>query len=159
MKHILSFGFLVALVLSNVTYASSEPEEFFEKFIELGHDFDPSVAALYADSARIHADRLYPFGLKRSVEFSGTQWKELARQLMSTAKARNDKSIYSNTVITKLGNGYRIKADRYSVSNCYTDRGYYMVVEQKSDGELSIVEEHLETQPQTSCLRRDSTYR
>lgn len=151
MKHILKFGLLVVSVLSNVTYASSKPEEFFNKFIELGHDFDPSVTSLYSNSATIHANRVYPFGIERSVEFTGVQWKQLATKLMPVAKAQNDKSTYSNTVITKQGSGYKIKANRYSIRKCYIDTGYYMVVEPESNGQLLIVEEYLETRPQSNC--------
>jgi len=151
MKHIVRFAFVLTLALSNVTYASTRPEEFFSKYVELGNSFDPSVASLYSDSAKIRAYRVYPHGLERSMELTGVQWKQLAARLMPLSKARNDKSIFSNTVITKQGDGYKIKADCYSVLKCYTDSGYYMIVEPESNGQLSIVEEYIETQAQSGC--------
>ena len=151
MKRIARFGFALMLALSNFTYASSEPEEFFRNYVELGNSFDPSIASLYSDSAKIRAYRVYPHGLERNMELTGAQWKQLATRLMPLSKAKNDKSIFSNTVITKQGDGYKIKADRYSVLKCYTDTGYYMIVEPESDGQLFIVEEYMETQPRSDC--------
>ena len=45
----------------------------------------------------------------------------------------------------------RIKADRYSMRKCYWDRGYYMLISRQLDGRMKIVEEYLETQPQSDC--------
>jgi len=151
MKHIQPLGFILFLAIFNVAYASSKPEAFFNRYIELGESFDPSVASLYSDSAKIRAYRVYPHGLERSMELTGVQWKQLATKLMPMAKAQNDKSTYSKAVITKQGDGYKIKADRYSVRKCYTDTGYYMIVEPESNGKLLIVEEYIETQAQSGC--------
>ncbi len=151
MRYILNFGLIAALVYANVAHANSKPEEFFNTFVELGHNFDPSVASLYSDTAKIHAKRIYPLGLKRGMEFTGAQWKLMATELMPVAKAKDDRSIYSNTVISKQGSGFKIKADRYSVLKCYTDTAYYMVIQPESDGQFLIVEEYLETRPFSDC--------
>ena len=151
MKNAFNLVFLSACALSNLAYASSEPREFFKEYIELGERFDPSIGSLYADRAKIHATRQYPLGLNRSMEFTGAQWKQMMSAVMETAKEKNDKSKYSNMIITRQGDQYKIKADRYSVLKCYTDTGYYMIVEPGESGELSIVEEYMETKAFSDC--------
>ncbi len=151
MRHLFKLGFLAVLIYSNAAYAISKPEEFFKNFVELGHNFDPAVASLYSDSAKIHAKRIYPLGLERGMEFTGAQWKQMATTVMPMAKAKNDVSTYSNTIITKQGNGYKIKADRYSALKCYTDRGYYLVIQPESEGQFLIVEEYMETKAFSDC--------
>ena len=141
--------FLVFLI--STTWATDDPKAFFQKFIELGHTYNPEVAALYSDEARIRAYRLYPHGTERTMEMNGAQWKQLVTATLPLAKARRDKSTFSNVTITKEGIGFRIKADRYSELKCYTDTGYYLIVNPREDGRLEIVEEYLETQPQSNC--------
>jgi hypothetical protein len=85
------------------------------------------------------------------MEFTGQQWKQLLVRIMPMAKAQNDKSSYSNVVITMQGDGYKIKADRFSERKCYIDSGYYMIVAPNKDGELKILEEYMETQPESDC--------
>jgi hypothetical protein len=151
MKKVLIVGLLSVFALSNVAYASSEPAEFFKKYVELGDTFDPALAALYSDRARIHATRQYPLGLSRDMEFTGAQWKAVMLKVMEIAKAKNDKSRYSNMVVTRIGDRYKIKADRYSVLKCYTDTGYYMIVQPGGNEDFSIVEEYMETKAFSDC--------
>jgi hypothetical protein len=150
MKKLLTLLFLLFYV---PCFASSieQADAFFKKYIELGDKFDVAVAELYSDTAKIHTYRVYPHGLERAMELSGAQWKQLVKRVMPLAKAKNDKSTFSNITITKHGNGFKIKADRYSEIKCYTDKGYYMVVEPDSRGNLYIIEEYMETQPQSDC--------
>ncbi len=151
MKHILNFLCFSVFALSNVAYATSEPAEFFKKYVQLGDTFDPEIATLYSDRARIRATRQYPLGLNREMQFTGAQWKAVMVKVMEIAKAKDDRSTFSNMVITEKGGQYRIKADRYSVLKCYTDTGYYMIVEPGQSGHLSIVEEYMETKAFSDC--------
>lgn len=134
-----------------IAVASDDVEKFFGQYVSLGDNFDSSVANLYADFAKIHAYRKYPHGLERNLEMTGSQWKALLLRVMPLAKAKNDKSEFSNIAISKIKEGYKIKADRYSVSKCYTDTGYYMVVQPRAVGGLEIVEEYMETEPLSNC--------
>jgi len=85
------------------------------------------------------------------MEMTGVQWKQLITKVMPLAKAQNDKSIFSKIEISEFEDGYKIKADRYSLRKCYTDTGYYMVVKPLSDGSLKIFEEYMETKPLPNC--------
>jgi len=142
---------LLAIVLSHNAQANDAAKNLFTNYIQLSDTFDPAVANLYADNAKIHVYRKYPHGTERAMELSGAQWKQLLIRAMPLAKAQNDKSIFSNIAITKYNKGYKIKANRYSNRKCYTDSGYYMVVALNTSGKLIIIEEYSETQPQSDC--------
>lgn len=121
------------------------------KYVALGQAYDIRVADLYSDAAVIRAYRRYPHGLERAMELTGVQWKTLVTKVMPLAKLKGDRSTYANIEVSVDGAKAKIKADRYSVPKCYTDKGYYMVVEREADGRYLIVEEYTETQPQSNC--------
>lgn len=85
------------------------------------------------------------------MQLSGSQWKTLVMKVMPLARAQGDRSTYSNVEVSMNATKVKIKANRYSVLKCYTDTGYYMVIERQSNGAYLIVEEYSETQPQSSC--------
>jgi hypothetical protein len=148
---------------SNATYSAKtspnkplnsridNPEEFFEQYIQLSDNFDLAVGALYSDNAKIHSYRVYSQGFERSMKVTGAQWKQLLIKAMPLAKAKNDKSKYTDVAISKQDENYKIKAARYSLIKCYQDTGYYMVIAPRSGGGFHIVEEYMETQPQSNC--------
>jgi len=129
----------------------SAAQAFFENYVGLSDAYDDKVADLYSNSAVIRAYRRYHNGLERSMELSGSQWKALLIRAMPIARAQADRSTYSNVEVSVSGDKATIKADRYAVRKCYTDTGYYMVVERQTNGEYLIVEEYSETQPQSNC--------
>lgn len=142
---------LLSLLSGTVVANTETPEEFFKRFVETGHRFDPAVADLYADSASIKMYRRYPHGLERSMEMSGTEWKALVRKVMPLARVKNDKSTYTNVKFVPLGNQVKISADRYAVRKCYTDPAYYLVIEKRPDNSYTVVEEYFETEPKPDC--------
>ncbi len=129
----------------------AEVKLFFDQYVELSDAFDPKIADLYSDSAMIRAYRRYPNGLNKEMELSGVQWKSLIGKVMPLAKARGDRNTFTGITISIDGIRAKIKADRYSILKCYTDKGYYMIVEQQSEGKYLIVEEYMETQPGSDC--------
>ncbi|WP_024297063.1 hypothetical protein [Methylomicrobium lacus] len=151
MKYVITAIAIFTILLSQIAQADESVKEFFDKYVQLSDSFELSVAALYADNAKVHTYRKYPHGLERAMELSGVQWKQLLIQAMPLAKAQNDKSVFSDVTISNYGNGYKIKANRYSNRKCYTDTGYYMVVAPNEIGRLQIIEEYSETQPQSNC--------
>jgi len=149
---------IIALVLGTVS-AQADPtnsaaaQAFFENYVELSDAYDDKVADLYSDSAVIRAFRRYPLGLERSMELTGSQWKALLVKAMPLARAQADRSTFSDVEVSVTGTRAKIKANRYAVRKCYTDTGYYMVVERQPDGAYLIVEEYSETQPQSDCQK------
>ena len=149
-------SFLVATLLSIDVLAKdiTSPEELLQQYIELGDNFDPSVANLYSDRAKIMVFRKYPHGSERQMELSGLQWKSLLSKMMPAAKAVNDISTYKDIEILKVGRSFKVKANRYSERKCYLDTGYYMVIEPSDSGGLLITEEYMETQPESNCVAK-----
>lgn len=145
--------FLAVLFLSKVALAQGavNPEELFDEYVKLGEEFDVKLLELYSDDAKIHMYRVYPHGLERAMEFTGTEWKDFIIKVMPLSKAKNDASTYSNIVVTEIDSGYKIKADRYSELKCYTDTGYYMIVKYVTNDQLMIAEEYFETKPSQDC--------
>ncbi len=155
MFNVLRFIVAIAIVFSSqqvLALSKKEASDFFENYIKLGEKFDVSVKNLYSDDAKIHAYRRYPHGLERAMEMTGKQWKTLLEKSMPIGKKRGDISKHKNVTYTISGSKITIKADRYSVLKCYTDTGYYMVV-QKNKQNLQIIEEYFETQPQSDCIQ------
>lgn len=149
-KALITLGMLLCL---NV---QASPEEFFKKYVSLGDNFDLSVVNLYSDKAKIHSYRVYPHGLERSMELSGAEWKKLVVNTMALAKAKNDLSQFSDIEYVKTKSGFKIKANRYSVRKCYIDKGYFMIVERTLGNEFQIIEEYMETQPQSNCVSKNN---
>ena len=145
------FGVVMFLYYSVLAADNKGAEDFLNRYIDLSNNFDASVSSLYSDTAKIHTYRRYPHGSKRVAEMTGAQWKELLVKVMPRAKQRGDISKFSNLKFYSDGNKLKIKADRYSVLKCYTDKGYYMVIERDEKYGFRIVEEYMETQPQSDC--------
>lgn len=141
----------LSVLATSATWANDDPDAFFQKYIELGNAYDPELASLYSDNAKILSYRVYPHGTERSLEMEGVRWKQLLILSLPLAKAQGDKSTFSEVTITDEKVGFKIKANRYSERKCYTDTGYYMIVQPKEDGRLEIIEEYMETQPQSDC--------
>lgn len=146
---LLYFAFQASAIAQALTEA--EARQFFFQYIELGEQFDESLADFYSDSAVIKMFRRYPHGLERSAELSGTQWKVVLKRAMRLAKLQNDRSRYQDILIATNGNKALIKATRYSERKCYWDKGYYLIVGRSDGGSLRIIEEYVETQPNSSC--------
>ena len=148
-------GFLLIFAPVSVMWAQETEHEaavaFFENYVALGHAFDPSVAELYSDTAKITANRVYPTGQKQSMELSGAQWKALIVKAMPIAEERNDKNEYSEIKVSEESGTYRISAKRYSLLKCYTDSDYFIVITKGSDGEFEIIEEQSNSQSESSC--------
>ena len=144
--------FILSFSQQGFAVTEKEAAEFFENYVKLGENYDVSIKDLYSDDAKIHTDRRYPHGLERASVMTGKQWKELVDKAMPIAEKRGDISEYKNLSYRIDGSTVKIKADRYSLSKCYTDKGYYMVL-RKDETDLQIIEEYSETQPQSDCIK------
>lgn len=127
-----------------------EAKEFLDRFEELGRQFDPAIAGLYADDALIQSVRRYPNGRERTMKFEALMYKRLIRTLMPFAKARNDVSTLTDVTYSKEGDRIRINATRHSELKNY-DSPYSLLVGRSSSGQLLIYEEFSVTQPLPSA--------
>ena len=144
-------AFAVLTTSAGASVDVAEGRHFFDRFVQLSDAFDPAVADLYADSSKIKWLRRYPDGAERVMEMPGSQWRSALTSLMPLAKAKGDRSKYTNVRVEPAGERLRIRADRYSVLKCYSDKNYYMLVDRSSTGTLYVAEEYFENQPQSNC--------
>jgi hypothetical protein len=154
MKHLAGIMALTLLTLLAVVETSSretDPPEsrsqtFFARFVELAEAFDPAVADLYADEARIVSVRKYPNGAERTLEMRGVEYKSLIRSIIPLAKARRDTNTYIDISYQRQGSRVWIRATRYSALKQYSSP-YALLVGPNPSGIWLIYEEHNVTRP------------
>lgn len=127
------------------------PNNFFKRFVELYQSYDISVSNLYSDNARIKNNRIYPLGIKKNNEITGSRYKSITKSALPLARKENDMSKYSNVRISKIGNNYKITADRYSTIKCYTDKNFYLVIKPLIDSGFTIIEQFTESPAMAEC--------
>lgn len=148
-----SVGFALALLLLGQPASAEQasPRDQAELlFLEYQHQsqaFDPDVADLYVDWARIVNARKYPGDLPgRSLQLTGFQYKDKLRQLMPIAKARGDFSTYSDVSYSEEGERIRIQCTRFSALKKYSSP-YSLLVGPDERGDWRIFEELSESRP------------
>jgi hypothetical protein len=146
-------GLTVLMLLAVIEPSSCEtsgPEgrarAFFARFLESSHAFDPAVADLYADEARIVSVRKYPNGMERKFEIKGAEHKLLIRNIMPLAMARGDTNTYADISYQRQGARVWIHATRYSALKQYSSP-YSMFVGPDASGTWLIYEERSVTKP------------
>lgn len=141
---------LVLLLVTVAPAAHADPvasaQAFFTDFTKRTNDFDPGVAALYSDTARIITLR---DGVKR-MEMPGSQWKALLVKVMPIAKKRGDTSTFDDVEVSAHGDGYRVTATRFPAVKCVPDENYHLDIETSGDS-WTIIEEYAETVSLSQC--------
>ena len=155
MNRSMAIAVVSALLIWNVVLAGDQAPEktkleharaLFERYVSLGHAFDPAVADLYSDSAVIRNKRFYPTGQERVLTMPAPQYKALIRQAMPLAKARGDMSTYSEVKYTVERAGVRITATRFSELKRYSSPITLLVGPAEGEAWL-ILEEFSESRP------------
>ena len=131
---------------SEADTSENRARTFFMQFIELGQTFDPTLADLYADEARVVSVRKYPNGAERTLEMKGVEYKALIREVMPIAKARGDTNAYADVSYQRDGSRIRIRATRFSALKKYASP-YSLVVGPDTSGRWLIYEERSITKP------------
>ena len=118
----------------------------FDDYVRLGEAFDPALADLYADTAKISNRRVFPDGTTREMAMPATSYKPLLRRVMPVAKEQNDVSRYSDVRYTVEGDNVRIHATRHSVMKDYS-APHTLLVGPDTDGTWRVLEESGESRP------------
>ena len=140
---------VVAMMFTALAWAqpaADSAKQLFEQYVALGHAYDPAVADLYADEALIRNRRIYPAGDVKEMTVPAPKYKTLLRQVMPLAKARGDRSTYSQVSYTPEGARVRITASRYSELKNYTSP-LSLLVGPSASGKWLIYEESSESRP------------
>jgi hypothetical protein len=88
-------------------------KQVFAQYVALEQAYDPSIADLYADDALIKTRRKAPMGEAREVTIPAPKYKTQLRELAPVAKARGDRSTYSDVTYTPEGELVRINGWRF----------------------------------------------
>jgi ketosteroid isomerase-like protein len=143
----------VALLIATTTpgaFANNDAVDrakaLFKRYVELANGFDPAVADLYSDDAVIKNKRTYPTGNVRELSMPAPQYKALIRQAMPLAKARGDRSTFTDCKYEEAGEQVRITCSRYSEMKKYTSP-LTLVVGPQTGGGWLIFEELSESRP------------
>lgn len=118
----------------------------FDDYVRLGEAFDPALADLYADTAKISNRRVFPDGTSREMAMPAPSYKTLLRQVMPVAKEQNDVSRYSDVRYAVEGENVRIGATRHSVMKDYS-APHTLLVGPDTDGTWRVLEESGESRP------------
>lgn len=118
----------------------AEARRVFQSFMALEQSYDPALADLYCDHAKIIISRKTQHGFETRQEFTGRQWKERLISMLPKAQVMEDSSLYSNIEFRMIAAGIKVSAFRYSGLHDYTDHGYYLILAQRGQG-LRIIEE------------------
>ena len=146
MKRLLAGISLAASCLAAAAAPVDDAQALFQQYTSLEAAFDPAIADLYADDALIRNKRTYPDGQVRELTLPATQYKALMRNVMPLAKAKGDRSTYSQVTYAEEGGGVRIKANRYSRMKHY-ESPIAILVAPDASGHWLIREELSESRP------------
>lgn len=161
LRHPLAAALFAALILATIpaqpahagkpAKTQESPQEakartLFEQFVRLTEAFDPTVADLYADTAKISNRRIFPDGTSREMAMPAPSYKALLRRVMPVAKEQNDLDRYSEVRYTVEGDNVRIHATRYSVMKDYS-APHALLVGPDADGTWRVLEESGESRP------------
>jgi hypothetical protein len=118
----------------------------FQKYVQLEHDFDPKLADLYSDSARIEMKLVYQKGSQETKVFPAPERKRMLRMVMPLAKKHGDLNFYTEETYTQEGPYVRIRAKRYAQLDKFTSP-VELLVGPGPDGNWLIFEEKGENHP------------
>ena len=140
-----SLVLLASLAVSSVSAQEvaspvHKAKALFARFVQLEQAYDPGVAEVYADDAAITDKRTYPNGEVREVTFPPQKYKQLIRQALPVARARGDRSTYTQCVYEPQAPRVRITCARYSELKKYSSP-YTLVVGPSGSGRWQILEE------------------
>ena len=133
-----------------------EFEHFFLKYQKLANAYDKAVLDLYDAKATISASRIMPDRSVKNIMLECEEYKSMALSAWEAGKKANDESVFSDVKITFSEGKAIITAHRYSISKCYNDESYFVVVQKNSDGQLKIIEEHTSAPQVSLCQNQDN---
>ena len=140
---------LIVLMFGMHAFASEQDDAlaFFNNFVSASNSYSTSVPSLYSDNAKIIRQVIKPDGTLVNVPFKIADYRAQMKLSAKVAKIRNYKNYYSNIVVSKDGNGYRINAVRKpSLSDDKLKTS--TVVAKQPNGKWLITEEMMQTREQ-----------
>lgn len=148
MRKILLYIFMFLLCVSP-TFADEAQEamQFFNNYVGAANSYSSAVTSMYAPNAKIIRQVIKPSGDVVNVQTDTNTYIRQLRLGQKTAKFRRYKNTYTNVIVDKVDNGYKISALRQPSGEKYRLKSY-MVVQKQPDGNWLIVEEMMQTKVQ-----------
>lgn len=113
----------------------------YELYVQYACNFDPSMAELYADGAKMSMTRNYPDGTSRTRTVPSWKLKEFIRAIMPTAKKRGDTCRFSVPEFKEEGTDkVRVKVKQYSDLGQYWSDVSLLIVK---SGEKWLIQEDI----------------
>lgn len=151
----ITLAVLVTAGLSFNAHAVSTQKEymdFFNKYDALNKAYDPALADLYTDDAKIYTIVQNPDDTEVQATLNGKKLKSLMDVGLKYAKSVGEADQYSNIRLENVASDtVKISADRYSLYKCQTDKSYYMIVKKDQQGVLKIIEELSKGPAESQC--------
>jgi hypothetical protein len=126
--------------------ARKKAEALFDRYVALERRFDPAIAELYADDARIEHRLINPPNPPEVRKYPAAQYKEQLRRVMPLAKRLNDLSYYTAVTYSREGARVRIRASRYATLKKFVSP-VELLVGPDAAGHWLIFEELAEARP------------
>ncbi len=123
-----------------------QAKKIFSQYVTLAEKFDPAVAELYSNTAKIQNTRIYPDGRRKVMSLDGKKYKVLIRIGMPLSKARGDTNKYTEVNYVKKDSKVTITATRYSNLKKYSSP-LTLVVGADTDGKWRILQEISQSRP------------
>ena len=119
--------------------------EFFKRYQTLTKSWDPALATMYSDDARVIIHQNKPDGKASNVLYTGTEWKSKLPGEVAGMKDKGKANQFGFVHVYIEGAGAKVTANRYTSDGSSVDAGYYMKIARQEDGRLAITEEYFET--------------
>lgn len=145
--------FAVISLVGRATAADpmAEAKKLFSTFVERLNAFDPAVADLYADDAKVENTRKYPDGTSKTAVVPAQKYKAMLRDALPVAKQNRDTSQFFAVEYKQAGDKVRIDTTRLTAVKM-EGTPLTLVVGPGPDGKWVILEEHSESRPERNDL-------
>jgi len=122
----------------------NDVEAFFNRYVAAANNYSQNLPSFYAPNAKIIRVIIQKNGKKESVVTDTRVYMEQLKIGASVAKVRNYKNFYTDRVISKVGNDYKISCMRKPSLSDYKLPAYF-VIGKDSRGQYKIKEESMDT--------------
>ena len=141
---------LTLVTTMGVCFAATTQDalNFFNKYVAAANSYNPIITTMYAPDAKIIRQVVKPDGSIVSRQTNTARYVSEMKKGQAIAKIRKYKNNYTNVSVQNLGNNkFKISSLRQPSGETYKLKAY-MVVQQKSNGQWTIVEEMMQTKVQ-----------
>ncbi len=118
--------------------------------------YDPKVSHYYSESVNfiVRKDQGYGRYLKTTHKSSLVPYKDRLKFIMQGYKSQRNKSKYFNVYTSRNNKVIKIEAHRRDISNCFDDRGFYVIIAKTQHG-LQIIEEQITKADRSYCAQSE----